>query len=46
MEKRQKRYQHYTKDGIQWTDWFDHHGTEVQYQLDKKLKNEYRTVKV
>ena len=40
----QKRYQYITKEGIVWTPWFDYNGPKEPYQLDKKLKNEYREV--
>lgn len=44
---RQKRYQYWSKDGIVWSDWFDHVGTEEPIQMKgaKKeftLLNEYR----
>lgn len=44
---RQKRYQYWSKDGIVWSDWFDHVGTEepIQMKGSKKeftLLNEYR----
>lgn len=38
----EKRYQYWTKDGIQWTEWFPYDGPKEPYQLGKKLKNEYR----
>ena len=41
---RWKRYQYYTKEGIKWSEWFPYNGPEEPYQLDKKLKNEYKTV--
>lgn len=49
----QKRYQHYTKDGIVWTDWFDTAKNdselnvlkkEDKYQLKNKLLNEFRII--
>lgn len=43
----QKRYQHYTKDGIKWTEWFNHKGSSQEpWQLKGKLKNQYRTIEV
>lgn len=44
MPKQQKRYQYWSSDGIQWSDWFDYNGIQELFQLGKKLKNEYRTV--
>ena len=43
---KQKRYQYYSKDGIQWSEWFPcfDDEEEIPYQLGKKLLNEYRTV--
>ena len=40
----QKRYQYRSSEGIVWTKWFDIEPNIPQepYQLDKKLKNEYR----
>lgn len=40
----QKRYQYYTQKGIKWSEWFDYKGPMEPYQLDKKLKNEYRNI--
>lgn len=37
-----KRYQYFSKEGIQWSDWFPFSGPHEPYQLDKKLKNEYK----
>lgn len=44
---RQKRYQYWSKDGIVWSDWFDHVGTEEPIQMkgakkEYTLYNEYR----
>lgn len=47
---RQKRYQHWTSSGIQWTKWFDVADNTVEEPIQNKcangvkLKNEYRTV--
>lgn len=41
---RQKRYEYYSSKGKVWTPWFDYDGPEVPYQLDKRLRNEYRTI--
>lgn len=41
---RLKRYQYFSKEGKVWTPWFNYNGPEELYQLDKKLKNEYRTI--
>ena len=38
----QKRYEHYTKNGIEWTPWFDYDGEEYEWQMKNKLRNEYR----
>lgn len=43
--KQQKRYQYWTKDGIKWSKWFDYNGPKYTWQLQNKLKNEYRTIK-
>lgn len=41
-----KRYQHYGKQGIEWTPWFPINGKEMpKYQLKPKLLNEYKEVK-
>lgn len=40
----QKRYQYYTSQGVQWTPWFNHKGSQEPWQLSNKLKNEYRTI--
>lgn len=46
MEKgiRQKRYQKFTRNGIEWTEWFNWNGPEEKWQLKGKLRNEYRTI--
>lgn len=44
MPKIQKRYQYWSNDGIIWSDWFDYDGPQEKYQLNNKLKNEYREV--
>ncbi len=42
---RQKRYQFINSKGEkEWTPWFNYNGPEEPHQLDKKLKNEYRTI--
>ena len=40
----QKRYQHWTKNGIEWTQWFNRifNKSQEPWQLKNKLKNEYR----
>lgn len=38
----EKRYEHYTKNGIEWTDWFEWDGEKYKWQLKNKLRNEYR----
>lgn len=42
----QKRYQHYAKEGIVWTEWFkiSDNAPMEPWQLKNKLKNEYREV--
>lgn len=51
----QKRYQHYTKDGIVWTPWFNttykdkdlkRIQKEDKWQLSPKLSNEFRIAQV
>ena len=46
--KRQKRYEYWStengKPTKKWTEWFNYDGPEEPYQLDKKLKNEFRTI--
>lgn len=37
-----KRYEYFTKDGKQWSEWFDYNGEKYPWQLKGKLKNEYR----
>lgn len=46
MEKgiRQKRYQKFTKNGKEWTEWFNWNGEEPEWQLKGRLRNEYRTI--
>ena len=40
-----KRYQTWTRDGIQWSYWFPYSGDENEkWQLNNKLKNEYKEV--
>jgi len=50
MEKRQKRFQFWGRNGKEWSDWFDHHGDEDPIQLKgfrgNHLLNEYRTITV
>ncbi len=45
---RQKRYQYWGKNGIEWSDWFNYDGQEEPIQLKgfrgHELKNEYRTI--
>ena len=47
---KQKRYQHWTSSGIQWTKWFDISENTPEEPIQNKcangvkLKNEYRTV--
>ena len=39
----QKRYQFWTKDGIQWTEWFDWDSDlRDKWQLKNRLLNEYK----
>jgi hypothetical protein len=44
----QKRFEYWgTQDGKpvkKWSPWFNYHGSQEKYQLDKKLRNEYREV--
>lgn len=50
MTKIEKRYQLFGKNGIEWSSWFtfntgDKNVTTLEpWQLDYKLKNEYRRV--
>ena len=37
-----KRYQYYSSKGIQWTDWFPYSGPKFPFQLNKKLRNQYK----
>lgn len=41
---KQKRYQYWSKEGVKWSKWFDYDGPKEKFQLDKKLKNEYKEV--
>lgn len=41
---KQKRYQYYGPNGIQWTEWFNYEGPEEPRQMGNKLKNEYREI--
>ena len=39
----EKRYQYYSKDGIEWTPWFTYHWDNYpKYQYGRRLLNEYR----
>lgn len=40
----QKRYEFWSKEGKTWSEWFDWDGPQEPYQLDKRLKNQYREV--
>ena len=49
----QKRYQHWSSTGIQWTDWFDYREDNGQlkdlqvnekWQAKNKLLNQYRII--
>lgn len=42
----QKRYQHYTANGIEWSKWFEipTARTLPEWQLKGKLRNEYRAL--
>lgn len=50
MKQRQKRFQFWTRIGIQWTKWFEYNGPEEPIQLKgfggNHLLNEYRTIEV
>ena len=38
-----KRYQHYTKNGIEWTKWFEWNSTiRDKWQFKNRLLNEYK----
>lgn len=37
-----KRYQYWSREGIQWTDWFPYDGERYKWQLKNKLLNEYK----
>ena len=47
---KQKRYQHWTSKGIQWTDWFTVSDNTIEEPVQHKcargivLKNQYRTI--
>lgn len=47
---KQKRYQHWTSNGIQWTKWFPISDNAIEEPVQMKcsrgiiLKNEYRTI--
>ena len=38
----QKRFQYFTREGKQWSNWFDYDGEHYKWQLVNKLRNEYR----
>ena len=38
----EKRYQYFTRDGIEWTPWFKYDGEQFKWQLKGKLLNEYK----
>lgn len=40
----QKRYQMWGKNGLQWSEWFNYDGYQEPWQLENKLRNEYRTI--
>ena len=40
--QRQKRYQFFGRNGIEWTEWYDYDGEEYPWQLKPRLRNEYR----
>lgn len=42
----QKRYQYISRQGKEWTRWFETNDDSEQWQLKNKLKNEYREVSV
>ena len=48
MKVRQKRYQYWGKNGIEWSDCFNYNGQEESIQMKgfrgKDLRNEYRTI--
>jgi hypothetical protein len=44
MKQLQKRYQRWTKNGKEWTEWFNFRGEKTPYQFGKQLKNEYREI--
>lgn len=37
-----KRYQKFTKNGKEWTQWFETIETPTKWQLKNKLLNEYK----
>jgi len=40
-----KRYQAYTRNGIEWSDWFVWNGKDKEkWQVKNKQKNEYKEV--
>lgn len=40
---KEKRYQYWSSQGIQWTDWFPWNSDLTEpWQIKNKLKNEYR----
>ena len=46
MEVRQKRYEYFSRQGKKWTEWFNYDGEEYKWQLQNKLRNEYRTIQI
>lgn len=52
MKQRQKRYQRRTKNGVEWTPWFNVSSNHVEEAVQMKgfkgdnLLNEYRTIEV
>lgn len=48
MKVRQKRYQYYGKNGLEWSEWYDYNGQEDPIQIKgfkgQDLRNEYRTI--
>lgn len=46
MKQKQKRYQYWSKDGIEWTEWFNvsMKTPEEKWQVKNKLLNEYRII--
>jgi len=40
-----KRYQHWTREGLVWSQWFPWNGIiEEKWQMKNKQKNEYKEV--